>query len=110
MDQYIKSTVINSVKLCYNFLFPIPKRGYLCVKDMLGDASFYKGLHSYFRNWNGKYPIPMDFFNSMNEGCGKNLNWFWKRWFFDSGIPDLAIAKVSGKEIIIQAKGTKPYR
>jgi hypothetical protein len=99
-QEYGTSMFINS--------YPKPAMGYLFVKDMLGDELFYKGLHNYFRNWNGKHPIPMDFFNSMNEGSGKNLNWFWKRWFFEGGIPDLAIGKVSGKQITIQAKGTKP--
>jgi len=99
-QEYGISMFINS--------YPKPAMGYLFAKDMLGDDLFYKGLHNYFRNWNGKHPIPMDFFNSMNEGSGKNLNWFWKRWFFEGGIPDLAIAKVSGRQITIQSKGTKP--
>jgi len=92
--------------------YPKPAMGYLFVKDMLGDELFYKGLHNYIRNWNGKHPIPYDFFNSMNVGAGKNLNWFWKRWFFDDGVPDLAIAKVSEKgkqkQLLIESKGTKP--
>ncbi len=92
--------------------YPKPGLGYLYVKDMLGDELFYKALHNYIRNWNGKHPMPYDFFNSMNEGCGKNLNWFWKRWFFDTGAPDLAIAKVSEKgkqkQLLIESKGTKP--
>ncbi|HEX2684724.1 MAG TPA: peptidase, partial [Ferruginibacter sp.] len=40
------------------------------------------------------------------------LNWFWKRWFFDDGVPDQAIAEVSEKgkqkQVTIQSKGTKP--
>ena len=89
-------------------LYPKPALGYLYAKDILGDELFYKGLHNYFRNWNSKHPMPFDFFNSMNTGSGKNLNWFWKRWFFDGGIPDLAIAKVNGKQITIECKGEKP--
>lgn len=99
-QEYGVSMFINS--------YPKPAMGYLFVKDMLGDELFYKGLHNYFINWSSKHPIPYDFFNSMNAGCGKNLNWFWKRWFFDNGLPDLAIAKVAGKQITITMKGTKP--
>ena len=92
--------------------YPKPAMGYLFVKDMLGDELFYKGLHNYIHNWNGKHPMPLDFFNSMNVGSGKNLNWFWKRWFYEDGVPDLAIAKVSGKgkqkQLLIESKGTKP--
>ena len=92
--------------------YPKPAMGYLYVKDMLGDELFYKGLHNYIRNWNGKHPMPYDFFNSMNEGTGKNLNWFWKRWFFDAGVPDMAIAKFSEKgkqkQVTVLLKGSKP--
>lgn len=88
--------------------YPKPALGYLYVKDMLGDELFYKGLHSYFRNWNSKHPMPYDFFNSMNTGSGKNMNWFWKRWFFDGGATDLAIRSVKGKTITIESVGEKP--
>lgn len=92
--------------------YPKPAMGYLYVKDMLGDKLFYKGLHYYITNWNGKHPIPYDFFNAMNVGTGKNLNWFWKKWFFDDGEPDLAIGKLTTKNkrryISVLSKGTKP--
>lgn len=61
--------------------YPKPGLGYLYVKDYLGDELFTKALHTYIQNWNGKHPMPYDFFNSINEGSGKNLNWFWKAWF-----------------------------
>ncbi len=92
--------------------YPKPGLGYLYVKDMLGDDLFFKALHHYIKTWNGKHPMPYDFFNCMNVGSGKNLNWFWKRWFFDNGMPDMAIAsftsKQQQKQVIIEAKGTKP--
>jgi hypothetical protein len=67
--------------------YPKPAMGYLYVKDMLGEKLFLKGLHRYIKEWHGKHPMPYDFFYSMNEGTGKNLNWFWKRWFFARGFP-----------------------
>ena len=92
--------------------YPKPGLGYLYVKDMLGDELFTKALHTYIRTWNGKHPMPYDFFNSMNAGAGRSLNWFWQRWFFDAGYPDLAIASVTktaaGYDIRVQAKGSKP--
>ncbi|HEX8357805.1 MAG TPA: M1 family metallopeptidase, partial [Segetibacter sp.] len=89
-----------------------PALGYLYARDYLGEELFTKALHYYIGQWNGKHPMPFDFFNCMNTGSGKNLNWFWKRWFFDNGVPDLAISKVvkTGKKyaVTIQAKGSKP--
>lgn len=92
--------------------YPKPAMGYLYIKDYLGDSVFKKALHHYISQWQGKHPVPNDFFYSMNEGAGKNLNWFWKKWFFDPGLPDLAIssAKKSGNKYIvtISNKGGKP--
>lgn len=92
--------------------YPKPAMGYLFVKDLLGDDVFFKALHHYIRTWNGKHPIPPDFFNCMNEGAGRNLNWFWKAWFFDNGVPDLAFGKVDVssrvKKVTVVARGTKP--
>lgn len=92
--------------------YPKPAMGYLYVKDMLGDALFFKGLHHYISQWNGRHPIPYDFFYAMNTGTGRNLDWFWKKWFFDDGEPDLAIGKVTTKNkrsiVTVIAKGSKP--
>ena len=89
-----------------------PGLGYLYVKDMLGDDLFFKGLHFYIQQWNGKHPLPLDFFNCMNTGSGKNMNWFWRKWFYETGYPDLSIAKVANKgntkHIVIESKGNKP--
>ncbi|UKT65343.1 M1 family metallopeptidase [Pedobacter mucosus] len=92
--------------------YPKPGLGYLFVKDYLGEELFTKALHHYMRNWNGKHPMPYDFFNSINEGSGKNLNWFWKPWFFEGGVVDLAIKSVDksteGYMITVENKGIKP--
>ncbi|WP_422362028.1 M1 family metallopeptidase [Reichenbachiella sp.] len=89
-----------------------PGLGYLYAQDILGDEKFFKGLHEYINNWNGKHPIPLDFFNSMNSGSGENLNWFWKAWFYEVGFPDLAIDHVAKNEnttsVTVKAIGSKP--
>ncbi|WP_316799311.1 M1 family metallopeptidase [Pedobacter frigidisoli] len=91
--------------------YPKPGLAYLYIKDYLGEDLFTKALHTYIKNWNGKHPMPYDFFYSMNEGSGKNLNWFWKPWFFEGGILDLAVKAVDkttdGYAITIENKGMK---
>jgi Peptidase family M1 domain len=75
-----------------------PSLAYLALKDYLGDATFKKALHLYMDNWNGKHPIPWDFFYSMNTGSGKNLDWFWNNWFFSNNYIDLKITKTESKD------------
>lgn len=92
--------------------YPKPGFGYLYVKDYLGEGTFTKALHTYIKNWNGKHPMPYDFFYSMNTGADKNMDWFWKRWFFDGGVLDMGITAVNktakGYDVIVAAKSPKP--
>ena len=65
--------------------------GYLAVKDILGDSLFRRCLQGYMARWNGKHPTPWDFFFTFNDIAGRNLNWFWKAWYFDNSYIDLAV-------------------
>lgn len=93
--------------------YPKPGLGYLYVRDMLGEELFTKALHNYISLWHGKHPMPYDFFYAMNAGAGQNLDWFWRRWFFEGGYPDLAITRVvrpadQPAQITVTNKGGKP--
>lgn len=67
---------------------------YLALKDLLGDDLFKTALHNYMNNWNGKHPVPWDYFNSINTGAKQNLNWFFNNWFFGFNYIDLKIDTV----------------
>ena len=74
-----------------------PAMAYEILRQMLGDKLFKKAMQTYMERWNGKHPIPTDFFFTFNEATGQDLGWFWKRWFYDFGFPDLAISNVKQK-------------
>lgn len=105
------STLTNGAATFVNN-YPKPAMGYLYVKDLLGHSIFFVALHHYMNTWKGKHPMPYDFFNCFNTASGKNLNWFWKRWFFDDGVPDLAVTSAkktkNGYYIHVQLVGEKP--
>lgn len=69
--------------------------GYLAAKDLLGDALFKKSLLAFMDRWHGKHPIPWDFFYTMNDVSGRNLNWFWNSWYFSNGYIDLSVKSVA---------------
>lgn len=72
-----------------------PSLSYLALKDMLGDQLFKKALHGYMDRWHGKHPIPWDYFNSMSNITGKNLDWFFNNWFFTNYYIDLSVKGVT---------------
>ncbi|MDP5199492.1 M1 family metallopeptidase [Flavobacterium sp. DG2-3] len=74
---------------------------YLALKDMLGDEVFKKALHDYMDIWNGKHPIPWDYFNAFNTSTGKNLNWFFNNWFFTNNYLDIAVKDYSADKKVI---------
>ncbi|MEO8111021.1 MAG: M1 family metallopeptidase [Ginsengibacter sp.] len=85
---------------------------YYILQNMLGDELYFKSLHQYMNDWHGKHPTPYDFFYSINYASGKDLNWFWQKWFFGWEYPDLSIKKVEkisgGTKITIKNKGGLP--
>jgi hypothetical protein len=69
---------------------------YQILYNILGDELFQKCLREFINRWNGKHPTPFDFFFTFNDVLAKsrNLDWFWKPWFFEFGFPDLSIQNV----------------
>jgi hypothetical protein len=78
---------------------------YIALKDLLGDDLFKKSLHAYMDNWNGKHPIPWDYFNSINTASGKNLNWFFNNWFFTNNYIDISVKSVAKNIVSVENTG-----
>jgi hypothetical protein len=68
--------------------------GYLAMKDLLGDELFAECLHAYMQRWHGKHPTPWDFFYTFDNVSGRELDWFWRDWYFSNGYIDLAVDNV----------------
>lgn len=75
---------------------------YYVLQDLLGDSLYFKSLHQYINDWHGKHPTPYDFFYSFNNASGRNLDWFWNKWFFGTAYPDLAIKNVEESSNVTQ--------
>jgi hypothetical protein len=89
-----------------------PAIAYDNLRKLLGDDLFLKALREYMHRWNGKHPIPTDFFFTFNDVSKMDLNWFWKPWFYYYSFPDLAIEKAAVKKnklkVVIENKGKLP--
>ncbi|RUT72111.1 peptidase [Flavobacterium cupreum] len=87
-----------------------PALAHLYLREWMGHDLFIKSVQGYIKNWAGKHPTPYDFFNNMESESGLDLKWFWKNWYFENNVPDLAIAKVQqlkkGYTIVISSPGT----
>jgi hypothetical protein len=88
--------------------YTIAAQSYISLYHLLGRDVFFKCLHAYMDEWKHKHPTPYDFMFTFNRVAGQNLNWFWKKWYFDWGYMDIGIAGVKGNNITIKNMGGRP--
>jgi len=67
---------------------------YMLRENILGHDRFDYAFRTYIKRWAYKHPTPTDFFRTMNDASGENLNWFWKGWFVKNYKLDLAVDSV----------------
>ena len=63
-------------------------------ETILGREVFDYAFKHYTTQWRFKRPSPADFFRSMEDAAGVDLDWFWRGWFFSTDRVDLSIANV----------------
>lgn len=76
-------------------LYYKPAAGLKMLRDeILGSDRFDFAFREYIRRWAFKHPQPDDFFRTMENVSGENLNWFWRSWYINNWQMDQAVAKV----------------
>ncbi|WP_353217558.1 M1 family metallopeptidase, partial [Sandarakinorhabdus sp.] len=63
-------------------------------ETILGRELFDFAFKEYARRWRFKRPTPYDFFRTMEEASGVDLDWFWRGWFYSTDHVDIALDKV----------------
>jgi len=63
-------------------------------ETVLGRELFDKAFRDYATRWRFKGPTPYDFFRTMEESSGVDLDWFWRGWFYSTDHVDIALDRV----------------
>lgn len=71
-------------------------------ETILGRELFDFAFREYSRRWKFKRPTPSDFFRTMEDASGVDLDWFWRGWFYSIDHTDIAISKV--RHFVIDTK------
>ena len=61
---------------------------------IMGRELFDFAFQEYSNRWKNKRPTPSDFFRTMEEASGIDLDWFWHGWFYTTDHVDISIDKV----------------
>ncbi len=64
-------------------------------ETVMGRELFDFAFKEYAQRWMFKHPTPADFFRTLEDASGVDLDWFWRGWFFTTDHVDIAMKKVS---------------
>jgi hypothetical protein len=72
-----------------------PSIGLVMLREqILGPERFDFAFRTYIEKWAYKHPTPDDFFRTMENAAGENLQWFWRGWFMNNWQSDVAVRDV----------------
>jgi hypothetical protein len=63
-------------------------------ETVMGRDLFDFAFKQYSQRWKFKRPMPADFFRSMEDASGVDLDWFWHGWFYTTDHVDISIENV----------------
>jgi len=63
-------------------------------ETVMGRQLFDFAFKEYARRWEFKHPTPADFFRTMEDASGENLDWFWRGWFYGTDPCDISLDSV----------------
>ncbi|MEP7705736.1 M1 family metallopeptidase [Paraglaciecola sp. 25GB23A] len=63
-------------------------------ETILGRELFDFAFKEYAQRWKFKRPTPSDFFRTMEEASGVDLDWFWRGWFYTTDHVDISLDTV----------------
>ena len=66
----------------------------LLREQVLGPDRFDRAFKTYIERWAYKHPTPDDFFRTIENVAGENLNWFWRGWYINNWKLDQAVTDV----------------
>ena len=63
-------------------------------ETVMGRELFDYAFKTYAQRWAFKRPYPADFFRTMEDASGIDLDWFWRGWFYTNDHVDISLDAV----------------
>ena len=88
-------TQSDSIKQFGNNAYGKPATALNILREtILGRELFDFAFKEYSNQWKFKRPTPSDFFRTMEEASGVDLDWFWRGWFYTTDHVDISIDRI----------------
>jgi aminopeptidase N len=67
----------------------------VALRGLLGEDTFQRAYHEFYDRWSWKHPYPWDLWATFEDVSGRDLDWFWRSWYYETWVLDQAIGEVS---------------
>ncbi len=64
------------------------------LEALIGQDTVWEALREYTDRWMYRHPDPLDFFNTVESVAGRDLDWFWHPFWYETAYLDHAIEDV----------------
>ncbi len=71
-------------------------------ETVMGRELFDYAFATYAKRWMFKHPTPEDFFRTMEDASGIDLDWYWRGWFYTTDYVDMGVKDVKSYYITDQ--------
>jgi hypothetical protein len=84
-----------SIRQFGNNAYGKPAAGLNILREtIMGHELFDYAFKTYVNRWKFKHPTPDDFFRTMEDASGTDLDWFFRGWFYTTDFNDIGIKEV----------------
>lgn len=71
-------------------------------ETIMGRELFDYAFKEYCRRWAFKHPTPADFFRTMEDASGVDLDWFWQGWFYGIDAVDISLDSIKWYKVDLE--------
>ncbi|MCU0349052.1 MAG: M1 family peptidase, partial [Saprospiraceae bacterium] len=71
-------------------------------ETVMGREKFDYAFKAYCEKWAFKHPTPADFFRTMEDASGQDLDWFWRGWFYGIEKVDVSLDSIEWLKVDLE--------
>lgn len=64
------------------------------LRGLLGEETFMRAYREFYDRWSWKHPYPWDLWRTFEDVSGRELDWFWRSWYYETWVLDQAVGDV----------------
>lgn len=82
------------------------------LRGVLGEETFLRAYREFYDRWSFRHAYPWDLWNTFEDVSGRELDWFWRGWYYETWVLDQAVESVTAAgdstRIVVEDRGRVP--